>query len=242
VIASGTGTALYVFGVVPADANVSAELVRSGDVAALVRRVDLAEFGEEPLRRNLEDRDWLEAAVRAHDDVLAQAVGRVPLVPLRFGTVYTNEDGVREMLDERRADLSEALARLSGCVELGVKVFLRGAAPRDEAGPASGREYLLRKQRARDSAAAAHGAAFDSVRALHDRLLALADDARVNRPQPPELSGRSEPMLLNAAYLVRTDRQPEFTAAADDGADDGIEVVLTGPWPAYNFVEPGDAE
>jgi hypothetical protein len=242
VIASGTGTALYVYGVVPADADVSADLVRSGDVAAMVRRVDLAEFGEEPLRRNLEDRDWLEAAVRAHDDVLAQAVGRVPLVPLRFGTVYTSGDGVREMLDERRVELNDALARLSGCVELGVKVFLRDAGQRDDAEPASGREYLLRKQRARDTAESARGAALDSVRALHDRLLDLADDARVNRPQPSELSGRSEAMLLNAAYLVRTEQQPEFTAAAEDGADAGLEIVVTGPWPAYNFVEPGDAE
>ena len=241
-IANGTDTALYVYGVVPADAVVSADLVRSGDVAAIVSRVDLAEFGEEPLRRNLEDRDWLEAAVRAHDDVLAQAVGRVPLVPLRFGTVYTSEDGVREMLDEREPELTDALARLSGCVELGVKVFLRGTAQRDEAEPASGRDYLLRKQRARDTAAAAQGAALDAVCALHDRLLALADDARVNRPQPPELSGRSEPMLLNAAYLVRTEHQPEFTAAGDDGGDAGLEVVVTGPWPAYNFVEREDAE
>ena len=91
-IASSTETAWYVYGVVPAEADVAAELVRGGELAALVRRVDLAEFGDEPLRRNLEDRDWLERAVRVHDDALAQAVGRVPLVPFRFGTVYTSED------------------------------------------------------------------------------------------------------------------------------------------------------
>src|SRR5262249_6180496 len=125
-------------------------------------------------------------------------------------------------------------------VELGVKVFLRDAPQGDEHEPASGREYLLRKQRARETAASAQAVALDSVRALHKRLLALADDARVNRPQPPELSGRSEPMLLNAAYLVRAEQQPEFTAAAEDG-DGSLEIAVTGPWPAYNFVEPGDA-
>ena len=33
------------------------------------------------------------------------------------------------------------------------------------------------------------------------------------------------------------DEQPEFIAAADDHADGRLEVVVTGPWPAYNFVE-----
>ena len=241
-IASSTETAWYVYGVVPAEADVAAELVRCGELAALVRRVDLAEFGDEPLRRNLEDRDWLERAVCVHDDALAQAVGRVPLVPFRFGTVYTSEDGVREMLSEREGQLTDALERLRGCVELGVKVFLRDKQDGDEAEPASGREYLLRKQRARETAATAQADALESVRPLHERLLTLADDARVNRPQPPELSGRREPMLLNAAYLVRTDQQPEFTAAAEDGADGNVEVVVTGPWPPYNFIEPADAE
>ena len=45
-------------------------------------------------------------------------------------------------------------------------------------------------------------------------------------------------MLLNAAYLVHVDEQPEFVAAADDHGDGRLEVVVTGPWPAYNFVEP----
>ena len=84
--------------------------------------------------------------------------------------------------------------------------------------------------------------ALDKVRALHERLAMLSDGARANAPQPPELSGRREPMLLNAAYLVRNDQQPEFVAAADDHADGGLEVVVTGPWPPYNFVATEEAE
>ncbi|MFL6016935.1 MAG: GvpL/GvpF family gas vesicle protein, partial [Gaiellaceae bacterium] len=93
-IASDTETAWYVYGVVPADADPASfstegvgggrvELVSAGGLAAVVGRVPLDEYGEEPLRRNLEKRDWLETTARAHDDVLAQALGREPLVPLR---------------------------------------------------------------------------------------------------------------------------------------------------------------
>jgi len=252
VIASETETAWYVYGVVPAHVDPVAlagaegvgaervELVSNGGVAAIVGRVPLDEFGEEPLRRNLERRDWLEATARAHDRVLAEALGHAPLVPLRFGTVYRSEQGVRDMLDERAAELSEAIERLRGRIELGVKAFLVEAQEDATPPPSSGRDYLLRKQEARAAASSVQAEAFESVRALHERLESLADDARVNPPQPPELSGRREPMLLNGAYLVGAERRPAFAAAVDECRDDRLELVVTGPWPPYNFVERED--
>jgi len=243
VIGSAVEVAWYVYGVVPAGVVLDGlEVVSEHGLSAIVRRVDLAEFGEEPLRRNLEDRAWLEQAVASHDAVLSSVVGATPLVPLRFGAVFRDEAGVREMLHEREGELRDALERLRGHVELGVKVFLVDASPGEETKPASGREYLLQKQRARDAGSAAQTEALEQVRALHEHLASLADGARANPPQPPELSGRREAMLLNGAYLVRRDEQPEFTAAAEDRDDGRLEVVVTGPWPAYNFVEPEEAE
>jgi hypothetical protein len=49
-------------------------------------------------------------------------------------------------------------------------------------------------------------------------------------------------MLLNAAYLVRFERQPELAAAVEAHADDRLDLALTGPWPPYNFVEPEDEQ
>jgi hypothetical protein len=243
VIASGVEAAWYVYGVVPAVPGVDGlDVVSAHGLSAIVGRVDLAEFGEEPLRRNLENRAWLEQAVASHDDVLSAVVGAAPLVPFRFGAVFRDEAGVREMLREREAELRGTLDRLSGHVELGVKVFLVDTAGGEEAKPATGRDYLLQKQRARDAASTVQAEAIEQVRALHEHLASLADGAHANPPQPPELTGRHEPMLLNAAYLVHVDEQPEFVAAADDHSDRRIEVVVTGPWPAYNFVQPEEGE
>jgi hypothetical protein len=254
VISSGVEAAWYVYGVVPADARLDAltdadgvastrvQLVTEGALAAIVCRVGLDEFGEGPLRRNLEDRAWLEQTASAHDRVLSGAVGVTPLVPIRFGTVFHDEAGVREMLLDRGGEFRDALERLRGHVELGIKVFLVDAARDEEAKPATGRDYLLQKQRARDAASTVQAEALEQVRALHEHLASLADGAHANPPQPPELSGRREPMLLNAAYLVRSDEQPEFIAAADDHGDGRLEVVVTGPWPAYNFVQAEEAE
>ena len=47
-------------------------------------------------------------------------------------------------------------------------------------------------------------------------------------------------MILNGAYLVRTDADRGFREALSalerTYADDGVQFDLTGPWPPYNFV------
>jgi hypothetical protein len=257
--ATSVATAWYVYGVVPARVDPAlfaatpgvdvgrVALVTSGGLAAIVSAVSLDDFDEEALRRNLEVPAWLEEKARAHDRVLGGAVGTAPLVPLRFGTVYRDEAGVRRMLEERRDELVSSLERLQGRIELGVKAFLEEAeASRDDSGSAStGREYLLRKQQARRSAADTGAIVRERTQLVHERLASISDDARANPPQPPELSGRRETMLLNAAYLVPVEGQAGFAKAfealREEVGGHGIELVLTGPWPPYNFVEHGDA-
>ena len=240
----------YVYGVVDGDADASlfagvagvgsssAHLVPQDGVAAIVGLVSLDEFGEEPLSANLERPAWLAAQARAHDRVLAQAVGRTALVPFRFGTVYVSEARVRELLHARSLELIAQLDRLRGRVELGVKAFASAAEPVSAAAtPASGRDYLLLKQRERTRSAEVAAAARERAGVVHDRLASLAEDARANPPQRHELSGRAEPMLLNGAYLVPVERQDAFAAAAEELQGASLELELTGPWPPYNFVE-----
>jgi hypothetical protein len=49
------------------------------------------------------------------------------------------------------------------------------------------------------------------------------------------------PPLLDAAFLVPTGKRARFQAAArrlaQACARAGADLTLTGPWPAYNFVQ-----
>jgi hypothetical protein len=67
-------------------------------------------------------------------------------------------------------------------------------------------------------------------------------DALTSPPQRPEVSGHPGQMLLNGVYLVEDDQLATFQALVDElqeqYEDDGLELLPTGPWPAYNFV-PG---
>jgi Gas vesicle synthesis protein GvpL/GvpF len=255
------GDGWYVYGVVPSgevsqdvfadaqgvDPSGRVALVAEGGLAAVSSPVSLTEFGEGPLEANLRDPAWLEDKVRAHESVLEAALGRVPLVPFRFGTICRSEEQVRALLREH-PHLTSALDRLRGAIELGVKGFvdpLRFAAARRDPGEAEGtgggRAYLLRKQSERrldDERDAFKATCADES---HRRLAAAAEEARANPLQRPEVVGRPDEMFLNAAYLVRPERTDAFQATLAElertYGRDGVEYVLTGPWPPYNFVD-----
>jgi len=257
--------ALYVYGVVPGSAAAAVfadargvdpsrpvELVADGDVAAVVSPVRLDEFGEDAIQERLRDPAWLAEKARAHDGVLAAAVGRTTVVPFRFGAIYRDERHVVDLLRER-GDLAAALARLEGAVELGVKAVADAAAlrerlaaeqPADE-GVSAGRAYMQRKQLERELDDAVERAAAEHAQETHDRLASLARDARLNPVHPVEDPATPRRMILNGAYLVDAAAEAGFreevATLAGAHAEQGVEYEVTGPWPPYNFVEGEDS-
>jgi hypothetical protein len=257
------GAGWYVYGVVEADATPPAGVagvsgrvgaLREGDVAALVSRVELEEFGEESVRSRLEDPIWLAEKASAHEAVLSAALVSGAVVPFRFLTIYRDDDQLRDFLARHRHDLTGVLRRVRGQVEVGVKAFVdRAALERNVAdespsvaaldaeieGAAAGRAYLLRRRRdeaAREEAARLEGEVANDV---HACLVGVAEDGVANPVQSREVSGRQEDMILNGAYLVSADDRRIESALHDLRARYGrLGVVFerTGPWPPYNFV------
>jgi hypothetical protein len=253
VIDAPAGTAWYVYGVAestPALADLEAtELVVDGRLAAIVGRVPLEEFDEQHLPERLDDPAWLEEKARLHEDVLQAAAAVAPVVPLRFGAIYRDRDDVRALLETSRPALEAALERVRGRAELGVKAWLDrtalsrslgGGQTQDETGAGAGRAYLQRRQDEQRLAGEVSARSAELAQEAHRRLSAVAVDAVANPPQPRELTGRDETMLLNGAYLVDGDGGPlrhEVERLANEHAASGVEYEITGPWPAHNFVE-----
>jgi hypothetical protein len=253
----------WVYGVVDAAAEApkapgvgaGVDLVRCGGVAALVARVDLGEFGEAAAKANLEDPAWLEAKARAHEEVLEEALASGDaVVPFRFLTVYSDEADLRQFLADHASELADVLDRVRGTVEIGVKAFVDrerldravsvsspAVAGLDAqiAAATTGRAYLLERRRDQLAREEASRVLASFASSAHERLAAIAIAATVSPVQPAQLSGRPEQMILNGAYLVRTDDDALSRELADvsrDGLELGIAVEPTGPWPPYNFV------
>jgi hypothetical protein len=236
---------LYVYGVVPADARLpdlshgdtpEVRIVEAGDLAAIVSPAG----GED------------EAAVRdgvmAHARVLERAVQESPVVPMRFGMVFPDEDTVRsDLLEGRHDELARWLEQLEGHVQLTLKVNYREEAILAEL--VSSDQEIARLREATRSG--------DEEATYNDRvrLGELVNNAIEQRRQrdgaailerlnPLAVASLTEPpekelMVLNAPFLVERGRLSEFDATLEEIAQEQLELMefrLLGPMPAYHFV------
>ncbi|MEW9532908.1 GvpL/GvpF family gas vesicle protein [Microbispora sp. NPDC049125] len=283
-----TDTGVYLYAVTPEPAGPRLEELRGvlggpvrpiarGGLVAYVSDVPLDQFGEEPLRRLLEDLDWVEGVARAHHRVVEALADDGPAAPVRLVTVYSGEDQILDLLDRRHDDFAAVLARVAGRREWGVKAYVsraaRGEGPAattgaaQPGGPATagtgraggpvpsstggagpvtaapgggaaggpGTAYLKRRKASLRSREDLWRAAVEQAERLHSALGGIAVASRRHRPQDPQLSGRSDLMVLNGAYLVEPGRDREFAAALGAFRAEGMDVQLTGPWAPYSF-------
>lgn len=221
-------------------ANERVHVITSGDLATAVGTVPLSRFGEEALRHNLEDLDWLAATARAHDAVVSQLAGSGPVVPLRMTTVFLAERGVTDLLVQHADDFDAALRLVSDRQEWGVKAYADPQALVSEpesAAKTSGTAYLLRRKRELSSKEEAYRVASDAARRVHETLTLHAVDAKRKPVSDQSLSGRTGSVVLNGTYLVDNSNVAAFRCAVDELAETiaGIDLDLTGPWPPYSF-------
>lgn len=232
-------------------------LLHHGDLVAVVSPVPAGDFAEAPLKKHLEDLDWLTATARAHEAVIGAMTTVTCAVPLRLATVCVDDSGVRRLLDAGRDRFLQTLDRLEGRVEWGVKVYAdpqpepepapppesSGSAP--GAAPATGRDYLRRRLSRRQAREGVWERADTLARTLHAELSQRAQAAALHRPQDSRLSEAPGQNVLNAAYLVPRERSEEFVAEVGrlTPEERGVRVELTGPWAPYSFAgQAGQAE
>ncbi|HZT58988.1 MAG TPA: GvpL/GvpF family gas vesicle protein [Pyrinomonadaceae bacterium] len=188
--------------------------------------------------------------VSAHNRVCSHALASVTPLPARFGTVVT-EARLAEYIAASEAALVSALARVRGCVEMGVKVrdgSVKAKGKRqkakeesDEAGDearvevaraGSGTAFLLAKRREILGDESSKLRAEELAAWLDRGLAGLVRESAV-RLRP------SESLAVRAAHLVERARAAEYKERVRElsGERPGLQFLTSGPWPPYSFSE-----
>ena len=196
---------LYLYAVVdeePSSLEEPLRLVRCGDLLIAV--------GEEAPPLTPEGLAEQDALVR-------RLSGSVPaLLPIRFGEKVEDEEELRKLLKPRTSDLSEALKKVRGCVQMTLRVFGDPAPPPDlQGGP--GTRYLEARRRAYS---------LPEIGPLLERLRPLVRAERIERKEQGKLLG-------TVYHLVRKEDVPVYKEAAQ-----GQRITVSGPFPPYAFA-PG---
>jgi Gas vesicle synthesis protein GvpL/GvpF len=218
------------------------DVVEHDGLQAVVCDVDLDEYGEAPVRQNLEQLPWVEKVARTHDSVVRAVAARATVAPLRLITVCVDDDSVVRRLRQWKQPLRSALERVDGCREWSVKAYVAGPPGPEspDAGdetPTSGRAYLERKREQRSRRETADRDAADAADAVHVALAAHAKASRRLGPQDPQLTGRTEAMTLNGAYLVPHADEEAFRSTVEElrARHESVLLEVAGPWAPYSF-------
>jgi hypothetical protein len=238
--------------------HVRVQLLKRGHLAAIVRRVALADFTAEALQTQLGDPSRLKLAVQLHNDVIHAVHQRRAILPARFGAVYASLGDIAAAIDQRADALLAQLAWLDGCDEWGVHVYVDRRIVRESVradqilDPAQqqlttaspGRAYFLRRKLDDDLAARTARITEEIALAAYERLARLATDGIAERPTGPSGDADREAEVLRATFLVRRERSAEFIADARACADAGRgwHCTYSGPWPPYSFASIPERE
>jgi len=229
------------------------EWVVSDDLAALSSQVPLASYSEEKLAEHLSDASWTAARAMRHETIAEYVAKRAGVVPLRFGTIFLEREGIEQMLSNQGKELREILERLRGREEWGVNVFcdqnvlmssITSVSPVlrelvERAAQASpGQSYLMQKKidalKVDEARATLNRIIEDIEKSLSDR----SDDAKRLRVLKVEATEHGE-LKAKFAFLIEKSTFENFRDAAEQLAQGhqtaGVRLELTGPWPAYNF-------
>ncbi|GLZ46553.1 gas vesicle protein [Actinomycetospora sp. NBRC 106375] len=245
----------YIYGIVPAGIRIpdgldpiphgddagQLGLVTEGNLAAVVSDV----AADRPLgtRRDL----------MAHEAVLNAIAQEIPVLPMRFGAVVTDDDAVAEELLAPHQDyFVRALEQLKGHLEF----RLRGDYDQDavlsrivEADP------RIQQMREKIAGVDEDASYYDRIR-LGEAISNAMDQFRADDAQAcvdalskfavatevKEAGGENGAVHL--AFLVRTDNRSDFERAVDDLGDEWsgrVELRLIGPTAAFDFLPEFDA-
>jgi hypothetical protein len=231
------------------------EWVSVNTLAALVSRVPRENYSEEKLAEHLTDATWTAIRAMRHETVVEYVAKRISVIPLRFGTIYLEREGIEQMLAARTRELEEIIEHLRGREEWGVNVYcdravllssitsvspvLRDLVERAQQAP-PGQSYLMQKKIDTLRVDEARTAVNVIVEQIEQKLKEQSEDARRLRILKVETTEHGE-LKAKFAFLVNRKEFEEFREAAERLAQEhqtaGIRLELTGPWPVYNFVQ-----
>ncbi|MEW6087319.1 MAG: GvpL/GvpF family gas vesicle protein [bacterium] len=230
------------------------------ELEAVVSKVPLEEFASDKIQKSArEDLNWIKGKAVTHGRIIDEAMKMddrfLSLIPMRFGIIFKDETGLKTSLDKNYPGIMEILERIRGKQEWGLKIYLENKEKfRDEIR----RKNTLIKIKEAQISSLPEGAAYFMEEELEDivskemnkelnniaesifkDLKEHAVDSVKCKILQRELTGKSETMVLNAAYLVSGEKIGDFKKGIEDLNQKiqmkGFSLRYSGPWPAYNF-------
>jgi hypothetical protein len=234
------------------DENGRLYAVSSQNLFAIVSDISLTEYGEENMAEKGEDIEWLKEKAQLFMDIILKINATSSIVPMKFLTIFTNEDRVKGIIDDNIEKFTDAFEKIDGREELSVKVYCDEKIYKEKmmgeeienfekslVGKPKGAAFFLKKKFEGELNDKLQDKIYKIANGFAEELKKHSVDMKSNKVLAKEITGIDMPMVLNCAFLVDTTQKESFTATVDDlthrHENSGFEFEFSGPWPPYNF-------
>jgi hypothetical protein len=197
-----------------------------------------------PMTKFVVNRENMLAHEKVNEEVMKEFDS---VLPVRFGTIASNADELRNLLDRRYREFKNLLRDMDHKIELGVKgiwknmdVIFKEVVDENKAIKRTKEDIQNDKNKKNIQAKMEVGKMVEKdlekkkekeAERIVDVLRRTAFDHKLNKTI-------SDVMFINAAFLVDKGREKEFDNMMDDLSDkykNRIKFLYAGPLPVFNF-------
>ena len=234
------------------------ERVSCPPISAVASRVGPDRFDLSKLQEETTDVNWLSQVAVRHNAIVDCIAQHHPILPLKLGTVFNSRSSLLTKTAQCAPEVAEFLRRLEDRQEWAVKLYLdeeraeekflqldstvtiaAGRLDAIEAAREPGTNYFVAKRQRERRRRQLQETVRDKLLTVESCLERLADSWRRLRPLSATLTGRSDKMVWNAAFLLSRSAQNSFRDACERLRNTlnpkGLTLEVTGPWAPYHF-------
>jgi hypothetical protein len=226
-----------------------------GSLVAVVSDIDLNDYLGPDAEKNLADIVWMAPRAILHENVIISVMASVPVLPVRFGSVFSSAEALTASLSPRLDEFTAFFRSLGNRQEWSMRAYVdmdraKSVVLQKEMAKAQVRLAALspglRYFQEQKIKSAVSASIREWIQSLYSSLESLAcsssDDVITLKLRSQADSGDTMEMFFNAAVLLEAGQEESFRHELEDWAEsrtgDGLRTELSGPLPPYHYM-PG---
>jgi hypothetical protein len=225
------------------------------NTTAIVCQLDSEHYSEERIKKRINhDMEWLKAKAFHHHETVMELSKMFTVIPLKFCTVFKNEDSLSKTVQLNASKMESTFAFLAGNEEWNVKIYCDDQLFKETVSNGNqlieekrieiselpkGRQFFEKKKLDKlvESELEKEKNRISEKIHLHLKEFVLLGNVKGNWDK--EVTGKKAKMTWNGVYLItEADVEPfleQIQQYEKEMRELGWEFEASGPWPAYHF-------
>lgn len=263
------GDLIYLYGLIPAKEAAAQSLpsfkgfdgsdelytIPIGNTEAIVCTLNGEKYSEETIKEKINnDMEWLQEKAFHHHETVMKLSKMYTVVPLKFCTLYKNQDSLIHSVQSNASMLEKAFELLAGNEEWNLKIYCDDQKLKEQVSQnnptieakkneisqlSKGKQFFETKKLDKLIESELEDEKNRMSEKIHEHLKEFVLQGNVKRNWSKDVTGRKENMTWNSVYLIPKEDVEAFLEQIQQYEkkmqETGWQFEASGPWPAYHF-------